>query len=242
MGDNDAVNPVLAVRRAGVVSTLLAVSVVLSGCVSTVQGTATRQSPGANPQDVPPLDEAKLDGVLLTIGELNGIVGSTQMEVTSELDEMTDHSADVSDPDCLGAVYGAEEPVYAGTDWTAVRDQVAREPDDDNDHWVEQTAVLYPAAENARRFFDDSTAIWQDCANNAVGVGEGDYLWELDDVKVSDTMITQMTTQEGADGWACQHALSLVSNLTVEAWACGYSITDEAAEIADAMIENAAAK
>ncbi|MDZ4267554.1 MAG: sensor domain-containing protein [Mycobacterium sp.] len=235
-------NPVLAVRRAGVVCTLLAVSVVLSGCVSTVQGTATRQSQGASPRDVPPLDEAKLDGVLLTIGELNGIVGSTQMEVTSELDEMTDHSADVSDPDCLGAVYGAEEPVYAGTDWTAVRDQVAREPDDDNDHWVEQTAVLYPAAENARRFFDDSTAIWQDCANNAVGVGEGDYLWELDDVKVSDTMITQMTTQEGADGWACQHALSLVSNLTVEAWACGYSITDEAAEIADAMIENAAAK
>ncbi|WP_264027039.1 sensor domain-containing protein [Mycolicibacterium pyrenivorans] len=235
-------NPVLAARRSGVVCTLLAVSVVLSGCVSTVQGTATRQSQGASPRDVPPLDEAKLDRVLLTIGELNGIVGSTQMEVTSELDEMTDHSADVSDPDCLGAVYGAEEPVYAGTDWTAVRDQVAREPDDDNDHWVEQTAVLYPAAENARRFFDDSTAIWQDCANNAVGVGEGDYLWELDDVEVSDTMITQMTTQEGAAGWACQHALSLVSNLTVEAWACGYSITDEAAEIADAMIENAAAK
>ena len=49
-------------------------------------------------------------------------MGSTQMKLTSELDEMTDHSADVSDPDCLGAVYGAEEdPVYAGTDWTAVR-------------------------------------------------------------------------------------------------------------------------
>ena len=53
-------------------------------------------------------------------------------------------------------------------------------------------------------------------------------------------MITQMTSQEGADGWACQHALSLVSNLTVEVWSCGYSITDEAAQIAGAMIENAA--
>ncbi len=53
-------------------------------------------------------------------------------------------------------------------------------------------------------------------------------------------MITQATSQEGADGWACQHALSVVSNLTVEVWACGYSITDEAAEIATAMVENAA--
>ena len=57
---------------------------------------------------------------------------------------------------------------------------------------------------------------------------------------VGDDLITQVTTQEGADGWACQHALSLVSNLTVEAWACGYTITDEAVQIVDAMVANAA--
>ncbi|PRC42845.1 sensor domain-containing protein [Mycobacterium sp. ITM-2017-0098] len=218
---------------------MFAASVLLSGCVSDVEGTAVR-SHGSGPLDVPPLDEAKLDEILLTVGELNEIVGSTRMEVTSELDEMTDHSAEVSDPDCLGAVYGAEEPVYAGSGWTAMRDQLVREPDEDNDHWVEQTAVLYPSAQNARTFFADSSSTWQDCANAAIAVGEGDYLWELDDVGVGDTLITQMTTQEGADGWACQHALSVVSNLTVEAWACGYNISDEAAEIADAMIQNAA--
>ncbi len=42
-----------------------------------------------------------------------------------------------------------------------------------------------------------------------------------------------MTAQEDANGWACQHAMSLVSNVTVEAWACGYSIKDEAATIAN---------
>lgn len=211
----------------------------LSGCANEVKGTAVR-SHGAGPLNVPPLDEAKLDEVLLSVEVLNRIVGSTRMEVASELDEMTDHSAEVSDPDCLGAVYGAEEPVYAGTGWTAMRDQLVREPDEDNDHWVEQTAVLYPSADNAQMFFADSTLTWQDCANAAIGVGEGNYLWELDDVGVGETLITQRTTQEGADGWACQHALSVVSNLTVEAWACGYSITDEAAEIADEMVRNAA--
>jgi hypothetical protein len=36
--------------------------------------------------------------------------------------------------------------------------------------------------------------------------------------------------------------VSVVSNLTVEAWACGYSIKDEAATIANEMIANAAKK
>ena len=239
VGENGPVNAIPTMLHGCAVSAVIAVAVLLSGCASTVQGTAIRAK-GADLPNVPPLEEAKLDDILLTIGELNAIMGSTQMKLTSELDEMTDHSADVSDPDCLGAVYGAEDPVYAGTDWTAVRDQVAREPAGDNDHWVEQTAVLYPAAGNAEDFFDDSSSTWQDCANDAIAVGEGDYLWELDDPEIGDTMITQMTSQEGADGWACQHALSLVSNLTVEVWSCGYSITDEAAQIAGGMIENAA--
>ncbi len=235
-----AANSIRTIRLGRALGALVAAAALLSGCASTVEGTAVRGQ-GSGPLNVPPLEEADLDDVLITIGELNGIVGSTQMKVTSELDEMTDHSADVSDPDCLGAVYGAEEPVYAGTEWTAVRDQVAREPGEDNDHWVEQTAVLYPAASNAQDFFDTSTATWQDCADSAIAVGDGDYLWALEGVEVGDSMITQMASQEGADGWACQHALSLVSNVTVEAWACGYSITDEAAEIATAMVDNAAA-
>lgn len=239
MTDNDAVSNSVAVQRARLGGAMFAACAVIAGCSSTVEGTAVRAH-GVGRLDVPPLDETKLDRVLLNIEEINTIVGSTRMKVTSELDEMTDHSADVSDPACLGAVYGAEAPVYEGTSWTALRDQVAREPDVDSDHWVEQTAVLYPAPRNAQDFLAESEATWQDCANDAILVGEGEYLWRLDDVKVGDSLITQVTTQEGADGWACQHALSQVSNVTVEAWACGYDITDEAAEMADAMVENAA--
>lgn len=230
-----------AAARAFAVGAVLAASVLLSGCVSTVSGTAVRAQ-NAAPVDVPPLTEAKLDDVLLSIGELNGIMGSTQMKVTSELEEMTDHSGEVSDPDCLGAIYGAEEPVYAGSGWTAMRDQVAREPGEDNEHWVEQTAVLYPSADNAQKFFDDSKAAWEDCSGFSVSVDDLDasYLWQIDSVTTEDALITQMTAQEDADGWACQHALSVVSNLTVEAWACSYEPKDEAATIANDMIANAA--
>jgi hypothetical protein len=171
-------------------------------------------------------------------------MGSGRMKVSSQLEEMVDHSQDVSDPDCLGSIYGAEQPVYAGSGWTAMRDQVVREPDEDNDHWVEQTAVLYPSAEKAQKFFDDSKASWQKCSGYSVSVDDLDatYLWQINSLTAQDSLITQGTAQEDADGWACQHALSAVSNVTVEAWACGYSIKDEAATIANDMVANAAKK
>jgi hypothetical protein len=150
----------------------------------------------------------------------------------------------VSDPDCLGAIYGAEDPVYSDSGWTAMRDQVAREPGENNEHWIEQTAVLYPSSENAQKFFDKSSSIWKKCSGYSVSVDDtqATYLWQIDHISVQDNLITQMTAQENAEGWACQHALSAVSNLTVEAWACGYAIKDEAATIANEMIANAAKK
>ena len=220
---------------------VIAASVLLTGCTSTVTGTAVRP-PNAGLSDVPPLDESKLDGVVLSIAEINTIMGSSTMKVTSELDEMTDHSDAVSDAECLGAIYGAEEPVYAGSGWTAVLDQISREEGDDNEHWVEQTVVLYPSADKAKSFFEKSKAMWQECSNYTVSVDDGGtaYDWEIEGLVAEDALITQITTQKEAAGWACQHALSPVSNITVEVWACSYSPTDEAATIADDMVANAA--
>jgi predicted small secreted protein len=220
---------------------LLAASTLLCGCSTTVGGSAVRAA-GAAQADIPPLDEAALDRLLLTVDELDTIMGSTQLEITADLEQMTDHSDEVSDPDCLGAIYAAEEPVYADSGWTAMRDRVAREPGDDNEHWVEQTAVLYATARQAQRFFEASTATWGRCAGDTIVVSNGDYSWSLDDLVVSDSavpLITQTTKQDGADGWDCQHALAAVSNVIVEAWACAYRIDSEAAEIAEAMVANA---
>jgi len=138
--------------RALVAGTVIAV-MALSGCVSTVSGSAVRDAKTV-PTDVPRLQESVLDSVLLPIDEINDIMGTTDLEITSDMDEMTDSSDRVSNQDCLGAMFGAEEPVYEGSGWTAVRDVVAREPDEDNDHWIEQTAVIYTEASNANRFLE----------------------------------------------------------------------------------------
>ena len=229
-----------ALSRCG---TAIAASALLAGCVSTVPGSAVRAHNVA-PGDVALLTAARLDHVLLPIGEINAIMGATHMTVSSLLQQMTDHSAKVSDPHCLAAIYGAEQPVYAHSGWTAMRDQVSREPGQENEHWVEQTAVLYPSAQHAQKFFDDSKSSWQKCSGYLVSVddGENTYLWQIATATAQEALLTQLTAQKGANGWACQHALSLVSNVTVEAWACSYGVKDEAATIANEMVAAAAKK
>jgi hypothetical protein len=229
-------------RRVILVGVALA-AMALTGCVSTVSGTAVRNT-STVPSNVPKLDEPALERVLLPADEINDIMGTTDLEVTSDIDDMTDSSDKVSDPDCLAAMFGAEEAVYKGSGWTAVRDIVAREPEDDNDHWIEQTAVIYPAAGNARRFFEKSSSTWQKCAESSLAVDTEDTssLWEFEKVTEGDGLITQIARQEDADGWGCQHALAVASNLTVETWVCAYSLGDEASAMAIDILNNAAAR
>ncbi|MDT5193802.1 MAG: hypothetical protein QOH20_556 [Mycobacterium sp.] len=232
-----------AVARASAVCVAVAMAMLLSGCTTTVSGNALRDKDAA-PLDVAPLKESQLDDVLLSIDEINSILGSTNIEVVDQTEQMSDNSHAVSDPDCLGVIFGAEEKVYDGSDWTAVRDQVSREPGDDKDHWVQQTVVLYPAAVDAKKFFDDSKSTWEQCGGFSVAVddSESSYIWEVDDVGAKDDLLTQVTTQQDSGGWECQHALSLVSNVTVETWACAFGIKDQAVEMAQEMIKNAAKK
>jgi hypothetical protein len=198
----------------------------------------------AAPLVVPPLMEAQLADIMLTIDQLNSIIGSSDLEVVSDMEEMSDNSHAVSDPDCLGVIFGAEEQVYDGSDWTAVRDQVAREPGDEKDHWVEQTVVLYTSADDAKSFFEESNSNWEQCGGFSVAVddAESTYIWQVDELNDKDDLISQLTTQEDSGGWECQHAMSLVSNAIVETWACAFGINDEAVEMAQEMVKSAAKK
>jgi hypothetical protein len=242
VGHNDGV--ILLARAQRAMFGVLLACALLTGCTTTVTGTAVRNA-STVPSNVPKLDESALKRVLLPIDEVNDLLGTTDLVVSADIKDMTDSSDKVSDPDCLGAMFGAEEDVYKGSGWLAVRDVVAREPEDDNDHWVEQTAVIYPDAGNARRFLEKSRSIWEKCADSSVEVGSDDSnssLWRFEQVEAGDGIITQVATQEDADGWGCQHALAAASNLTAETWVCAYNFGNEAATMAIDILNKAAEK
>lgn len=233
-------NSVGAIVRVCVAVTAVVAVAASSGCSGTVDGLAVRDV-NSMPSDVPPLDEARLDGLLLDVGNLNEIAGATQLSVAIDSKAMSVNSDAVSDPDCLGSIFGAQELVYRSSQWTAVRDQVVREPGDDNRHWLEQTAVLYPSQASATDFVHESTSMWRDCMGFSVAVNDGtnSSIWLIGDVAIRDDMVTQVITQEDSDGWECQHAMTSVSNLSVETLACAFGIDDEAVTMAQRLIANA---
>src|SRR5512132_4212589 len=123
--------------------------VLTTGCTSTVQGAAVKPSSSVPADDVPPLEESALDGLLLSNSELSK-VADVDLESLYSAEEMNDNADLVSDIDCLGAIYPGEDAVYDGTDWTAIRDELLIEAgDNENSRLVEQTLVLFDTADQA---------------------------------------------------------------------------------------------
>jgi hypothetical protein len=226
-------------RRGLFVSLVLAAVTVAaaSGCTDVVAGQA--QPADAAGPDGP--RSGDLAATLLSVEEVNSIMGADDIEVVESVEEMVDHSSDVSDPACLGALYNAEELVYRSSGWTEVVDEVLTEPSDDPAYWVEQTAVRFASADEASKFYDTSKSQWQDCVDREISVFDGDYVftWSFEAMTVTDTMISQSALQLDSDGWTCQHAMSAVSDVVVEASACTMTPDDEAVTITEALVKNA---
>lgn len=60
---------------------------------------------------------------------------------------------------------------------------------------------------------------------------------DVADVKGSPPTITVIDTQEGAEGWECQRAMSVANNVVVDVNACGYQITNQAGQIAAKIVD-----
>jgi hypothetical protein len=215
---------------------LAAIVVALSGCTSVVAGTATPADAGG-PDGPTPGD---LAATLLSAEEINSIMGADDLEVVESSEKLVDHSADISDPACLGALYNAEEVIYDGSKWTELVDEILTQPVDDPEHWIEQTAVRFLSADDAAAFYEDSKAQWQECISQQVSVydGEYEYTWEFDGLTVADTTISQSALQLDSGGWTCQHAMSAAADVVVEASACSTTPGEEAVTMVEALAEN----
>ncbi|AQA06574.1 hypothetical protein BVC93_21185 [Mycobacterium sp. MS1601] len=220
--------------RHGLLAAVAAVA--LTGCTNVVVGTAKPADAGGS--DGP--RSGDLASTLLSVEEINSIMGADDIELVESIDEMVDHSGDVSDPACLGALYNAEDIIYSGSGWTEVADEVLTQPTDDPAHWVEQTAVRFPSEQDASAFYESSKTQWQECVDQELSMFDGDYVftWVFEAMTVSDTMISQNALQLDADGWTCQHAMSAVSDVVVEASACSMSPDEQAVTIVEALAKN----
>ncbi|MEZ0354493.1 serine/threonine-protein kinase PknH/PknJ [Mycobacterium sp. pR1184] len=186
-----------------------------------------------------PIASTRLNSLLLSASDINTIMGATNIQPGKPITTMGTSSMTVSIPDCEGALYTTQDPVYAGSGWTGIYGLVSAEPGDNNDHWVNQAVVAFPTADKAKAFLQGSLDKWKKCVGQTVTVDNSGktYRWTFAPVQGSSPKISVLQTQEGADGWQCEHAMSVANNVIVDVNACGYHINDQSSQIAEKIVD-----
>jgi hypothetical protein len=135
----------------------------------------------------------------------------------------------------VGVIYGAEQQVYGSSGFEAIRNQTLGKTTSDIDDLVEQTAVVFATAEQARSTLVSEITQWQQCTighptayssdssvDQDLGYERG-FSWYFTDVTDSPDLITmRMTAVDNLNGSApaCQVAMGLSDNVVVKAKAC----------------------
>jgi hypothetical protein len=212
---------------------VLALSLALAGCGAGA-ATGASQSPKAVP-------DSALDGLLLSAADVNPIMGTTAMAPHPVVTQMGDHRNMLPNLNCLGVWQVNEAPVYDPTHWKSVRQQLFRQPD--NDQWdalVVQSVVSYRTADGARDFFTQSVDRWSKCTNHHVNIRLNDQplpAWLSGDLTRTDTELSMPFTRGSGDQTrSCQRFLAVAANLILDIQACKpqqQATLTEAAQIAD---------
>jgi hypothetical protein len=179
-----------------------------------------------------PVVERELDALLLSPEQINPIMGAKGMAVTRRHDAMSDDSATMRPRECLAIDGAAQAQVYAGSGFTAVRDQALNDGDNFQ-HYAEQAVVLFPTAKLAKVFFVASGLRWPDC-HQYTHIQSGSE-WTAGAVADSNATLSTIATQQNArqGGWACGRALAIKNNVIVDVNTCSANPQNSAVDIAN---------
>ena len=164
--------------------TVFGICVLTAGCgggsdqgptsTTTPAPTPTTASTTASPT-ASPVVEGALDGLLLSPAEIDTATGATGMTVAATSTSMAD---DIKVPPdapkdkiaCVGIAGTAEAQAYAGSNSTAVRDQLLQSPGDNGARRsAGQSVVLFSSASQAADFFAASAERWPACREFTLG-------------------------------------------------------------------------
>ncbi len=204
----------------------------LSGCVSTIGGSATPGPDLKSPSADSTTEQVRSDALptlLLSAAEINTVMNTTDLTVFRNYDQPTVGDADhpSSKPKCVGAVLPDAAETYKGSGFLKTTGQVLTSPGDDSvRHFVVQAAAVYPNQDKARAFVESSQRQWSDCAGQPLTYTYPDpdrtvEDWTIGTPTGSDDIVSMVNFQEGADGWACARSMTSRSNVVVDVEACG---------------------
>ncbi len=206
--------------------------------VAALAGCSGKDTKPSSPPELVPANA--LDGVLLSAGEIDSVMGTSGMTAHPRVETMGDHRNLLPNLNCLGIWQVNEAGVYGADGWIAVRQELLRSPDTDNWHTlVVQSVVNYPSTEAARDFFTQSTDRWSKCTNHNVNITLNDKplpKWRSGELTNTDTQLAIPFTRSSANGVdSCHRILAVDNNVIIDVQACtrGVSSVTKAAAVAD---------
>jgi hypothetical protein len=246
---------------------LLAVtgSLYLTGCTSTVAGIAlpapdpatagspvsapaggSAPEPTAEPAAESTVAADKLPGLLLSPGDVGPLVGAAGLTVTDTFGAVypPPPGGTVSDPQCVGAAYVGQAPVYQGTGYVGLAGQRITEPDNSRNHIVDQVLTSFHDSAAAQKFVTAQGQSWQQCSGRSISrhFDDGtDDRWTVGQAAVTGTGVTVLNLVEGGNGWGCSHALAVKANVVAEVLVCGPNITDQGVAVRDRVLTKVSA-
>jgi hypothetical protein len=208
-----------------------AMGVLLAGCAGTAESaapTTTTKTPPPRPVAV-----SALDGLLVPASDINTTMGASAMQVTWSGSRLINSGSKVDEPECVSAISAGQRPLYDGNGWIASRGQNLN--DEPRDHNVGEFVVSFPTAEAAKAFVAHAERQWSACAGRQVTSSKPDgrkVVWMLGEVSATDGYLTMSNVVEGGDGWAAQRVLTVRNNVVIDISVAGYSVTNQAVDIA----------
>ena len=217
-------------RRLATAIAAVGIGLAATGCATTTNGSPALAD-HTGPLAAPPVGVAALDRSLLSTAEINAVMAATGMTVHTSRQDMWDDSPNVADMNCVAVDGPAEDKIYTGRGWTAMRAQVLQEPGDAWTHYVLQSVVAFPSAADAAALFTASSKSWRACSNQRFTYTRPgpDRVWTTAQVSNATGMLAISLVLDGVKHWMCQHALTVADKVAVEVQACGYNQTDPAA-------------
>lgn len=231
-------------RQRLTVVVLAGLSTLAVGCAATVGGQAVpADKRGPLPQT--PIAVSALDGLLLDTDQIDKALNATSMQVWFNATAMWDWSGGVSDKNCLAVDGPAQDKVYAGTGWTAMRGQRLDDSVDDSkkrNHYAIQAVVAFPSAQSANAFYGSSVQSWSACADRRFSdapQSQAPTAWTVAGIHQAGGTLSTSEVQEGGDGWACQRALTVRNNVAIDVVTCAYFLAGgSAVDIAEQIAAN----
>jgi hypothetical protein len=220
-------------RLSTAVFAVVGICILSAGCNGSHHGTRTSTTTATTTtKTAPPLLEGSLKGLLLTPEQVNPVMKASEMTVTKNHVAMSDDSATMQPRECLAIDGSAQAQVYAGSNFTAVRDQTLQEGDNFS-HFAEQAVVLFSSAKRAGIFFAASEKQWSTC-HKYTHLQSGSE-WTAGAISNTNGILSTIATQQNAiaPGWACGRALALRNNVIIDVNTCSVDPANSAVDIAN---------